>query len=653
MKKSALILIIILLLTTFLVSAEENLYQYDSLRIELNVDGGFALTSTGPSSSVKEISAELLLYPKEDFRQKLLKFGTAGTVQDNSVYFSWKDPVLEKKNFGYTSLIEINSERTKVKAKVPFPLRGIEDEYKKYLLPTETIDSDHPAIIAQATELAEGEDDAFKVAFKLASWVEENTHYELNTLTATASQKASWVLENKEGVCDEMTSLFVAMARALGIPARFVSGMAYTTSELFSNPWQPHGWAEVYFPEIGWVSFDTTFGEYGYIDPTHIKLRDGFDPAEPATKYEWLANNVDLNFNPLDFHLKLNRKGSVLPEEISLTQEVLAKEVDFGSYNLVKAILKNEEDYYAATTLQLAVPEEIEILGRNKRTILLGPKQVTETYWMIKIPESLNTDSWYQFPVLIYTEKNTTVADSFITQSGKTFYSEEEVKKLTVIDEEKTYSVKVSFTCNYAKEIKLGQQSKIECSLKNSGNTNLKQVDFCLGDVCEKVELPINQKKSAEITVKAEQTGWNKVLVTADSPEVEKKSSLEFLVYDEPKLELKAGFPKTIQLGQTFPVKISLDKKSYTAPEEVIVTIEGMGMENKIELKELTELEELTLLIDQGRVAKKNEFKVTALWKDKNGNLYSSKEEVMVPGEASGFAGKMELWVNSFLGLFY
>ncbi|HLD72605.1 MAG TPA: transglutaminase-like domain-containing protein [Candidatus Nanoarchaeia archaeon] len=649
--KIVLLSLISLLLIPF-ISAEENLYQYDSLRIGLNVDGGFALISTGPSATVKEVSAELLLYPQEDYRQKLLKFGTGGTVKDHVVFFSWTNPILEKKNFGYTSLIETNSQRTEVKTKVLFPLKGI-DQYQKYILPTETIDSDDPTIIAQATELAEGEDDAFKVAFKLASWVEENVKYDLNTLTASASQKASWVLENKEGVCDEMTSLFVAMARAVGIPARFVSGISYTTSELFADNWQPHGWAEVYFPEIGWVSFDIAFGEYGYIDPTHIKLRDGFDPSEPATKYEWLANNVELKFSDLDFNLKLNRKGSILAEEISLAQEVLAKELDFGSYNLIKVLLKNEADYYAATTLQLAIPEEIKIEGRNKRTILLGPKQVKETFWMIKIPENLNSDSWYQFPTLVYSEKNTTVTDSFIAQSGKSFYSQEDIQKLTVTNEEKSYSVKVSFTCNYAKEIKLSQQSKIECSLKNLGNTNLDQVNFCLGDICEKVDLPINQKKSTEITVKAEKTGWNKVLVTADSPEIEKKSSLEFLVYDDPKLEVKTVFPKTIQLDQTFPVKLSLDKKSYTAPEEVIVTVEGMDMENKIELNELTELEEVTLLIDQGRVAKKNEFKITALWKDKNGNLYSSKEEVMVPGEAFGFAGKIELWFNSFVGLFY
>ena len=230
---------------------------------------------------------------------------------------------IETKQFGYSAIVKTNQQRKEVHAKIPFPLTSTQG-YTKYLQATETIDSTHPQIIAKATELAEGEDDLFKVAFKLASWVEENVEYDLNTLTASVSQKASWVLENKQGVCDEMTSLFIAMARSLGIPARFASGISYTTSELFTENWQPHGWAEVYFPELGWVAFDITFGEYGYIDVTHIKLRDNVDPQEAATKYEWMANNVKLEAHPLEFDVNIQQEGNFIPEEIQLEEEILS-----------------------------------------------------------------------------------------------------------------------------------------------------------------------------------------------------------------------------------------------------------------------------------------------------------------------------------------
>ena len=67
----------------------------------------------------------------------------------------------------------------------------------------------------------------------------------------------------RRGYCDYYATAMVVLARANGIPARFVSGYApgsydapnarYVVREL-----DAHSWAEVYFPEIGWVEFEPT-----------------------------------------------------------------------------------------------------------------------------------------------------------------------------------------------------------------------------------------------------------------------------------------------------------------------------------------------------------------------------------------------------------
>ena len=62
------------------------------------------------------------------------------------------------------------------------------------------IDSDDKDIIELASKLIEGEDDLFVVVHKLAAWTKNNINYNLSTLTAEVSQKASWVLENRQGV---------------------------------------------------------------------------------------------------------------------------------------------------------------------------------------------------------------------------------------------------------------------------------------------------------------------------------------------------------------------------------------------------------------------------------------------------------------------
>ena len=347
MMLSVILLLIILILSTTMVPAADDTYQRESLDLKLDVDGGFDLTAAKTGAKLKEVSANLLLYPKDDYRQNVLSFNSQGAIEDGSVNFFWNDQVIESKEFGYSALIRTGNFRKEVAEKITFPLILTEeeqDEVSRYLLSTESIDSDNPTIVNMASELVEGEDDLFKAVFLLASWVEENVEYDLNTLTETASQKASWVLENKQGVCDEISSLFIAMARAVGIPARFVSGISYTTSELFDENWQPHGWAEVYFPSVGWVSFDITFGEYGYIDVTHIKLRDGFDPTDSAVKYEWLADGVTLDSRELNLDVKIAGKGDLAQPEIELEQEITDEEVGFGSYNLIKGIIKNNEN---------------------------------------------------------------------------------------------------------------------------------------------------------------------------------------------------------------------------------------------------------------------------------------------------------------------
>ncbi|MBT4936160.1 transglutaminase domain-containing protein [Candidatus Woesearchaeota archaeon] len=647
---------VILLLCIQIATAEiedNNLYLYDSLEILLNVDGGFKLTKERNNYDIREASTELLLYPKEDYRQSIQTWDSTGIIQDNGVMFTWNEPSLGDKEYGYTTILKTENQRKEVQYKVPFPIhpRNIKG-YEEYLEPTITIDSNNPEIVAKATELAQGEDDLFKVAFKLAEWVERNVEYDLNTLTSQASQKASWVLENEQGVCDEMTSLFVAMARSLGIPARFVSGISYTTSELFDENWQPHGWAEVFFPDIGWVSFDITFGEYGYIDVTHIKLRDGFDPAEPATKFEWLASNVLLTTEQLSFNVNLYDKGTQSEPEILVEQEILSDEIGFGSYNLVKGIIKNNQPYYTATTVQLAVPEEIEIIERNKRTILLHPHEVRETYWIVKLTDDLDSSFLYTFPTIIYSEKNVSVRDSFNAQALMNVYEKEDIETLTIQDEERSYSRKVSFECDYPTEIKQDEENNIECSIKNSGNTNLENVNFCVGDICNTVDLPINQKELILTSMNSETVGWNKIIVSAKNNLVEKKSSFEYGVTDIPKIEITTKHPERVHFGETINIPITIDKISFSTPKDITIIIDSRGFENRLKTEEITQSKDVNLELTQFPLRKTNSFTITAIWYDAEGKFYSENQDIVIIGEATSFSEKVKLFLNRIIPVF-
>lgn len=76
------------------------------------------------------------------------------------------------------------------------------------------------------------------------------------------------------GVCQDFTHIFIAAARGLGIPARYVSGHLFRRDEA---PVQPatHAWAEAHDPELGWVAFDPTNGISA--DDAYVRIACGLD----------------------------------------------------------------------------------------------------------------------------------------------------------------------------------------------------------------------------------------------------------------------------------------------------------------------------------------------------------------------------------------
>lgn len=650
MKKVIFIVILLVYIST--VSAV-SLYDYDHLILNLKVDGTFDLISTQTGSSIKEVKTELSLFPQDNVRQKIIALNTDGIVKNNHINYLWTNVQVGQKKYGYEATVQTNNYRNKVSQKIAFPvspekLKGFE----QYTKATETIDSNNINVINKATELADGEDDLFKVSFKLAEWVERNIKYDLNTLTSTASQSASWTLENKEGVCDEMTSLFVAMARSLGIPARFVSGISYSTSDLFDEPWQPHGWGEVYFPDIGWVSFDITFGEYGYVDVTHINLRDGFDPKEPATEFEWIANNVDLIAEDLDFNVKVIDQGILIEDDIIISTDIHASKVGFGSYNRVKGIIINNEDYYQATTLQLAVPKEIEIIERNKRTILLAPGERKETYWTLKLNNKLDERYWYEFPISIYSEKNKSATDSFRAEKSQQIYSFDEIKQLEVKSEDKTYSQKISFDCETPETIQQNTSLKIPCTIKNTGNQNLKEINFCIEDICGIVDLAINQEITEEIIVKTETAGWQKIFVSAENKDIEIKEAFEVQVTDKPLINTEVMLPKSLEYGKTANIKIKIKKESFVSPQNIKILIEGPGFENIWTLNNLNDEQEFNLQLNNPPFSFNNQVITTVNWKDQDGNDYNTKTIQTLRVHSDNIGSKMKMVLNVFLKFF-
>jgi transglutaminase-like putative cysteine protease len=82
-------------------------------------------------------------------------------------------------------------------------------------------------------------------------------------------QSPSRTLALGNGSCRDFATLFMALARTLGLAARFVSGyLVVPLGDKGSGA--THAWAEVYLPGAGWKGFDPTIGRLAGSD--HIAV---------------------------------------------------------------------------------------------------------------------------------------------------------------------------------------------------------------------------------------------------------------------------------------------------------------------------------------------------------------------------------------------
>jgi transglutaminase-like putative cysteine protease len=80
----------------------------------------------------------------------------------------------------------------------------------------------------------------------------------------------------KMGVCQDFTHVMIGMCRAIGIPARYVSGYLYSGSHgSLVGAQASHAWCEVYLPHGGWVGFDPTNATLA--DSRYVKVAVGRD----------------------------------------------------------------------------------------------------------------------------------------------------------------------------------------------------------------------------------------------------------------------------------------------------------------------------------------------------------------------------------------
>jgi len=102
----------------------------------------------------------------------------------------------------------------------------------------------------RARKASDGSD--LDTAHKLMEAVREVIDYRVGETDARTN--AVQALEQGFGVCQDHTHVFLAAARRIGLPARYISGYLQTAPD--GEHEAGHAWAEAYIDGLGWVGFD-------------------------------------------------------------------------------------------------------------------------------------------------------------------------------------------------------------------------------------------------------------------------------------------------------------------------------------------------------------------------------------------------------------
>jgi transglutaminase-like putative cysteine protease len=107
-----------------------------------------------------------------------------------------------------------------------------------------------------------------------------NREFEYDRAVTNVYSPVNDVLRLKAGVCQDFAHLLVAVARAMHIPARYVSGYIHVPRETGTREGASHAWAEAWVPGRGWVGYDATHpvraGE------NHVRVAVGRDYRDAA-----------------------------------------------------------------------------------------------------------------------------------------------------------------------------------------------------------------------------------------------------------------------------------------------------------------------------------------------------------------------------------
>lgn len=211
------------------------------------------------------------------------------------------------------------------RARVPLP-----ESPSAFLQPDKLVPTD--GVIGElARKQTQGLTNSLQKARKIYEYVTAVMHYD-HEGTGWGRGDALWACDSHHGNCTDFHSLFIGMARAAGIPARFQIGFPLSEKRGQTTISGYHCWAEFYLNGVGWVPIDAALASqdpakheyvFGAVDANRVLFSTGRDLALTPAPREGPLNYivypyVEVDGKPYsDYQKDFSATDSATPSEIN------------------------------------------------------------------------------------------------------------------------------------------------------------------------------------------------------------------------------------------------------------------------------------------------------------------------------------------------
>ncbi|MGB9749152.1 MAG: transglutaminase-like domain-containing protein [Candidatus Woesearchaeota archaeon] len=603
--------------------------------LELNITLRARLIK-GKDYYIKNISFKTRTFPKNNSYQRIIFFETLPNSKITDEELTTELMPNEIIDFKLNSIIQ--REKIYLTAEeIQFPENS--SGMEEYLKRTSRFNFNE-RIKRKASELTEGSPDLFSAVSEIGFWIYKNMEYDLNY--SNFEKDAVWVFENMRGTCDEYSTLYVAMLRSIGIPARVVSGIAYSDLEE-TRGFNPHAWIEAYFNSIGWVPFDANYGEFGFLDNSHIILEYPSENKSQIT-YSWVGNNIEIvsessvmNASVLELEKTENDEG------LKIEVYVFKKEIYLDSYNVVYSVIENKLRSYRTICLKISENKNVILEDDVEKCVVLKPESKSTIYWFLRT-SGFERNYIYKVPVVVY--NNVYRAETnFAVSENYPKLSKEGVYEFAKSFEKREYVRKIELKCS-PKEF-YEDEDNLTCVLRNLGNTILEPLIVCFSKECFETKLSINDNVTLNFKINNSKIGFSREEIALKAEDFSKNYLFEYKVIETPKISItKVEIPEKTSFRDNFRIKISIKKEKGNL-DYAVLYVTHENFERKINIENIQEENELIIelpskLLNEGE----NKINLRIAYFDKRQRKY------FVESKASINLEKLNIWQKILLKLY-